>query len=57
MQSGSNGFHQKQDARRVKTRSGEIYLCPIAILDFIDELSEEELKEICVQESSNWEIN
>ena len=57
MQSGSSGFNQKLDARRVKTRSGAIYLCPVAILDFIDELSEEDLKEICVKESANWEIN
>lgn len=57
MQSGSSGINQKLDVRRVKTRSGEIYLCPVGILDFIDELTEKELKEICVQESSNWELN
>lgn len=57
MEAELNGFDEKVDAKWVKTESGEIYLCPVAILDFIDELSEKDLKSICVQESIFRQIN
>lgn len=57
MTSDLDGYGGEPDVRWVKTQSGENYLCPVAILEFIDELSEKDLKAICVSESLHRNIN
>ena len=39
----------------IKADSGNTYLCPVAALDRLDKPSEDQLKMICVEESSNPE--
>ena len=48
MTEGLNGFAKELNVQWIKAESGTTYLCPVAILDFIDDLSEDELKAICV---------
>ena len=37
----------------IKAESGNTYLCPVASLERLEQMTEEDLKKICVDESSN----
>lgn len=37
----------------IKADSGNTYLCPVASLDKLQSMTEEDLKKICVEESAN----
>jgi len=48
------GKHKKDlSLKWVKGQSGNTYLCPVDKLEKLDNPSEEDLKKICVDESSN----
>jgi len=49
MAEGLNGFTRKVSVKWIKAESGATYLCPVAVLDLIDGLSEDELRLICVE--------
>jgi len=49
MTEGLYAFARELNVQWIKAESGTTYLCPVAILDFIDDLSEDELKEFCVE--------
>lgn len=51
------GIDTKRDAKWVRAESGVAYLCPAAILEFVDELTEEDLKKICVAETAFRDVN
>ena len=48
-----NEFKKELSVKWIKAESGNTYLCPVAALSRIDDHSEEQLRTICVDESSN----
>jgi hypothetical protein len=48
-----NEFKKELGVKWVKGDSGVTYLCPTAALSRLNQPSEEDLKKICVEESSN----
>ena len=46
---------QKQEiaVKWIKANSGQTYLCPVAALNRLEDPTEDQLKMICVDESSN----
>ena len=53
MVAGMNEFKRDLSVKWIKASSGMTYLCPVNALDRIDNPSEDQLKMICVEESSN----
>lgn len=50
---GMNEFKKELGVKWIKAESGRTYLCPVKALDRIHSPSEEQLRMICVDESSN----
>ena len=48
-----NEFKKELSVKWIKGDSGNTYLCPVDALKRIDDPSEEDLKKICVDESTN----
>jgi hypothetical protein len=48
-----NEFKKELSVRWIKAESGATYLCPVDALKRLDNPTEEQLKTICVDESSN----
>ena len=48
-----NVFKKQLSVRWIKGKSGNTYLCPTDALDRIKNPSEDDLKKICVDESTN----
>jgi hypothetical protein len=48
-----NVFKRELSVKWIKADSGKTYLCPVNALDRIENPSEEQLKTICVDESTN----
>lgn len=48
-----NAFKKELSVKWIKADSGTTYLCPVDALDRIDSKTEDQLKMICVEESSN----
>jgi hypothetical protein len=50
-------FEPSSGVKWIRASSGSTYLCPIAIVDCIDALTESDLKEICAEQSMSPEEN
>jgi hypothetical protein len=48
-----NEFKKELGVRWIKADSGTTYLCPVNALERLEDHSEDKLKMICVDESSN----
>ena len=48
-----NVFKKQLSVRWIKGKSGNTYLCPTEALDRMKDPSEDDLKKICVDESTN----
>lgn len=48
-------FKKELGVKWIKTTSGNTYLCPVDAFDRLKDPKEEDLKKICVDESSNPE--
>jgi hypothetical protein len=55
MSSHSKEFKKEIGVRWIKAQSGNTYLCPVDALDRLNDPSEEQLRQICLDESSNPE--
>jgi hypothetical protein len=51
--SGMNEFKKDLSVRWIKADSGSTYLCPVDALDKLNIPTEDQLRMICVEESSN----
>lgn len=49
----SNTFKQELSVTWIKAESGNTYLCPVNALDRIQNPTEDQLRTICVDESTN----
>jgi hypothetical protein len=49
MMEKQSGSRHEIDVEWITSDSGSYYLCPAAIVDFLEQFSEEELKTICAQ--------
>ncbi len=50
---GMNEFKKSLSVRWIKADSGSTYLCPVNALDKLSNPTEDQLRMICVEESSN----
>jgi hypothetical protein len=50
---GMNEYKKTLSVKWIKADSGSTYLCPVDSLDRLSNPSEEQLRMICVEESSN----
>lgn len=48
-------FKQELNVKWIKAKSGNTYLCPVKAVEKIENPTEEQLKLICVDESTNPE--
>jgi hypothetical protein len=51
--SGMNEFKRELSVKWIKADSGSTYLCPVNALDKLSNPTEDQLRMICVEESSN----
>jgi hypothetical protein len=50
---GMNEFKKNLSVKWIKADSGSTYLCPVNALEKLDSPTEEQLRMICVEESTN----
>jgi hypothetical protein len=50
---GMNEFKRELSVKWIKADSGSTYLCPVNALDKLSNPTEDQLRMICVEESSN----